>query len=147
VQTAVAPEPVEEPDEIVMDPEPAGSPRDLEKEIAGGKAKLLEGDIERARRVATAVLAAKPRRAVRADAEQLLADCDMNDGNDDRAVERYRALADRYPDRGQYALGAAIRIEHRRKRVAAVRELYRVYLERYPDGVLADKARAELRKK
>lgn len=132
-------------DEIVMDPDPIGAAKpDVDKLIETGRVKLSGGDIAGGRKVIEQALAAKPGRKYRAKAELLLADS-YRDDDPDEAVKRYRAIADRYPERGEEALGAAAGLESRRHRTAAARELYQLYLDRYPDGALADQARKATR--
>jgi len=138
---AVPPAPPVDADEIVMDPDPVGAAKPSAKKLLTvARTQLGAGEIKAARKTIDQALAAAPSRGDRADAEILRADSYRLDGNIDEAIKRYRAVAERYQDRGEYPLGLAAQLEDKRDHAAA-RKLYQLYLARYPDGALADKAR------
>lgn len=142
-ETAVAPAPTPTPDdEIVMDPDPIGSPKPSAKKlVAAGRTQIGAGDFKAGRKTLEQALAANPSRGDRTDAEILIADTYRLQGDVDEAVKRYRAVADSDHKRGEYPLGLAAQLEAQRGHAKATRELWQQYLDRYPDGALADKAR------
>ena len=81
-----------------------------------------------------------------AEAAMALAEAAQSRGDLDRAVSGYLAVATGFADRpvAESALYAAARIELRRVRTAAARELLVRYLDRYPQGRYAEDVRREL---
>jgi hypothetical protein len=114
--------------------------------LAKARTAFAAGAHADAERYADAALDADPSRAETAEARTVLAECAQALGRTDDAIARYRAIADRFADlpAGETALFTAARLEARRGRDAEARDLFGLYLERYPAGRLADDARRRL---
>jgi TolA-binding protein len=143
-----------EPDEIAMDEldvatsTPRRAPvRSAQAWLGEARSLLAGGDVAGARAAVKQALAARPPRAVRADAEALIAESHLRAGELDVAVRHFTAVAERYRDlaTGEAALFAAARYQARLGRGADARRLLETYLQRYPQGSLATQARTQLR--
>lgn len=142
--------------EIAMDALDVGTPpppsvrpagRSARERIAEARSLLAAGDPARARAVIQRALASNPPRAIRADAELLVAESYLRGGEVDTAITHFRGVADRYRDlaTGEAALFAAARYEARAGHRDAARRLFETYIARYPKGSLVTQARVQLR--
>jgi FecR protein len=108
--------------------------------LARARAALARRDVASARALATRAELARPRRADRAEAGTLRAECALVEGELRGALAAYLAVSEAYGDlaAGENALFAAIKLAERSGdgRAAALRARYR---ERYPRGRFADR--------
>jgi hypothetical protein len=114
--------------------------------LAEARARFAARDHAAAERLASEVLAASPARGMAAEAQVILADAAHARDDLERAVRRYRKVAETFSDlpAAESSLYAAARIELRRKRSVEARGLLERYLERYPTGRYADDVRRQL---
>jgi ferric-dicitrate binding protein FerR (iron transport regulator) len=108
--------------------------------LARARGALARRDVVSARALATRAEQAKPRRADRAEAGTLRAECALVEGELGAALTAYLAVSDAYRDlaAGENALFAAIKLAERSGdgRAEALRSRYR---QRYPRGRFADR--------
>jgi TolA-binding protein len=124
------------------------APPSDEELLRTARQDLSHGDVAATRATIQQVLAAKPTRKNRAQAEMLLADSYARAGEADTAITHYLGIADRYgdlPAYGEPALYRAATLELAVGHTAEARNLFQAYLARYPSGGLADHARENLR--
>jgi hypothetical protein len=97
---------------------------------------LARGDAPAARRLVARALDARPSRAERAEADTLLAEVTLVEGDRAGATRRYTKVAERYADlpAGENALYAAAGLAARSGRLDEARALAERYLARYPRG-------------
>lgn len=147
--TVAVPEDVMAPEVVPPSPERApGVDRapvrpDAASLLGNARAAVAAGRFAHAERFAARALDAKPSRAQAAQAHAIEAECAQGLGRIDDAVARYRAVADRYSDLavGETSLFSAARLEAKRARTSAARELLERYLDRYSSGRYANDAR------
>ncbi len=99
------------------------------KSLAAGDSAAARDDLARAR-------AAGPDRQLRAEADTLLAEIAMVDGDLGLAAVLFMEVAERYADlpAGENALVAAARVLHASGGTTAARAAWQRYLDRYPEG-------------
>jgi hypothetical protein len=114
--------------------------------LDSARAHLAAGDVDDARSNIDAALAARPGRAVTAEARTLLAEAALVAGNQRQAVRLYLEVAEQYRKlrAGENALFAAARLEARSNADGKARKLLQKYLDRYPDGRFVDEATQRL---
>jgi hypothetical protein len=120
-----------------------------DEQLEVARNQLLAGEIAACRETIRTLLASSPPRSIRASAEMLVAQSHVKGGDRDTAVTLYRGIADKYRDltgTGDAALFQAARLELAAGHAGEARALYELYLERFPNGPLADKARDALGK-
>ena len=142
------------------DAEPAGD------ELGDGEIEILDDDalepasmwlkraskqirsqrFARARRSIRRALDAEPTRREQAEGKMLLADLALVSGNVALAISRYRRVASNYRrySQGEAALFAAARLEAKRGRSEASRDLLLRYQNRYPKGRFAKEVSRKL---
>jgi len=125
---------------------PSDEPVDVDALLAAARRDLAGGSSGDARDKVAEVKAARPGRAARAEADILLAQCDLVDGDVAAAVRAYLAVADAY--RGlraaEQAQFLAAITEANFGSASRARTLLRNYLERYPDGQFRTEASRRL---
>ena len=135
---AAAPSP---PAPVTATPRPARPAGAL---LDDARRMLARSDGAGARRLVARALDAEPSRSERAEAETLLAEATLVDGDRAGAAERYARVAERYADlpAGENALYAAASLAARAGRSDEARALAERYLARYPHGRFAHDAAA-----
>jgi len=114
----------------------AVAPVDIAALLQSATRHLAADDVTTARADLERVLAARPARSIRAEAELLLAQATLMDGDVRGAVARYLEVASRYPglpaaERARFQAG---KTEANFGTPARARELLDSYLQQYPDG-------------
>jgi hypothetical protein len=124
----------------------AAPPADVAERLARARRDLANGQVTRAEKEASSILAGAPNRRQEAEARTLLAECAKSQGKIDRAVDAYTAVAERFADlpAGETALFSAGRaLADAGRRGAAAHWLHR-YLDRYPSGRFTVEAKERL---
>ncbi len=131
---AVAPAP---PAHDAGAPEPTASADVPTAELLSlARSQLAARNADGARRTIRFALRSKPSAAERAEAQTLLAECHLVDGDTSAAVQQYLRVAKRYRRlaAGETALFAAARLEANAGHESRARTLLQRYLSRYPTG-------------
>jgi hypothetical protein len=133
--------------------EPASEPRagrsrlaDAAEQLAHARRDLANGQVARAEKEASSILAGARDRRQEAEARTLLAECAQSRGKIDQAVAAYAAVAERFGElpAGETALFAAGRtLADAGRRTPAAHWLHR-YLDRYPGGRFTVEAKERL---
>jgi hypothetical protein len=130
-------------------PEPRAGrsrPTDAAEQLARARRDLANGQVARAEKEASSILAGARDRRQEAEARTLLAECAQSRGKIDRAVAAYAAVAERFGElpAGETALFAAGRtLADAGRRTPAAHWLHR-YLDRYPSGRFTVEAKERL---
>jgi hypothetical protein len=138
---------------VILQPAPAperrahGSPpADVAELLSRARHDLANGQVERAEKEVSSILAGARTRPQEAEARTLLAECAQSRGWIEQAAAAYAAVAERFGDlpAGETALFAAGRtLADAGSRVSAARWLHR-YLDRYPSGRFTVEAKERL---
>jgi|GEM_PF-4911787 len=109
---------------------------DVAAALDRARGQLAAGNAKAARRQLRRLLGNELGRRQRAEAETLVAECALVDGNLAEAARRYRAVAGRYSDlaAGETALFAAARTFANAGDATRARALYQRYARKYPRG-------------
>jgi len=124
----------------------AAQPADVAEQLARARRDLANGQVTRAEKEASSILAGTRERRQEAEARTLLAECAQARGQIDQAVAAYAVVAERFGDlpAGETALFAAGRtLADAGRRVSATHWLHR-YLDRYPSGRFTVEAKERL---
>jgi hypothetical protein len=130
-------------------PEPRAGrsrPADAAEQLARARRDLANGQVARAEKEASSILAGARDRRQDAEARTLLAECAQSRGKIDQAVAAYAAVAERFGElpAGETALFAAGRtLADAGRRTPAAHWLHR-YLDRYPSGRFTVEAKERL---
>jgi len=130
-------------------PEPRAGhsrPADAAEQLARARRDLANGQVARAEKEASSILAGARDRRQEAEARTLLAECAQSRGKIDQAVAAYAAVAERFGElpAGETALFTAGRtLADAGRRTPAVHWLHR-YLDRYPSGRFTVEAKERL---
>ena len=130
-------------------PEPRAGhsrPADAAEQLARARRDLANGQVARAEKEASSILAGARDRRQEAEARTLLAECAQSRGKIDQAVAAYAAVAERFGElpAGETALFAAGRtLADAGRRTPAAHWLHR-YLDRYPSGRFTVEAKERL---
>jgi hypothetical protein len=130
-------------------PEPRAGrsrPADVAEQLARARRDLANGQVARAEKEASSILAGARDRRQEAEARTLLAECAQSRGKIDQAVAAYAAVAERFGElpAGETALFAAGRtLADAGRRTPAAHWLHR-YLDRYPSGRFTVEAKERL---
>jgi hypothetical protein len=119
---------------------------DVAEQLAHARRDLANGQVTRAEKEAASIVAGARDRRQQAEARTLLAECAQSQGQIDRAVAAYAAVAERFSDlpAGETALFAAGRtMADAGRRGPAAQWLHR-YLDRYPGGRFTVEAKERL---
>jgi len=136
------PEPAAQPERRTHAPQPA----DVAEQLARARRDLANGQVARAEKEASSILAGTRQRRQEAEARTLLAECAQARGQIDRAIAAYAVVAERFGDlpAGETALFAAGRtMADAGRRVSATHWLHR-YLDSYPRGRFTVEAKERL---
>ena len=124
----------------------AAQPADVAEQLARARRDLANGQVARAEREASSILAGTRERRQEAEARTLLAECAQARGQIDQAIAAYAVVAERFGDlpAGETALFAAGRtLAAAGRRASATHWLHR-YLDRYPSGRFTVEAKERL---
>ena len=124
----------------------AAQPADVAEQLARARRDLANGQVARAEREASSILAGTRERRQEAEARTLLAECAQSRGQIDQAIAAYAVVAERFGDlpAGETALFAAGRtLADAGRRASATHWLHR-YLDRYPSGRFTVEAKERL---
>jgi hypothetical protein len=135
-------EPAPEPERRTHGPQPV----DVAEQLSRARRDLANGQVARAEKEASSILAGARERRQEAEARTLLAECAQSRGKIDQAIAAYAAVAERFGDlpAGETALFAAGRtLADAGRRVSAAHWLHR-YLDRYPSGRFTVEAKERL---
>jgi len=124
----------------------AAQPADVAEQLARARRDLANGQVARAEKEASSILAGSRERRQEAEARTLLAECAQARGKIDQAIATYAVVAERFGDlpAGETALFAAGRtLADAGRRVSATHWLHR-YLDRYPSGRFTVEAKERL---
>lgn len=113
-----------------------GSRADVGDLLLKARASIGHKDLAEARRLIRRALAGKASRRQRAEGRTLQAECELVEGNGQKAARIYRDVADRFRalPAGENALFAAARIHATREQRAKATKLLLQYQSRYPEG-------------
>ncbi len=119
---------------------------DIAALLASATQHLAADEIPAARADLKSILATRPSRTRRAEAEGLLAQAQLMEGDVAGAVKAYLAVADRYRDlpAGERARFQAAKAEANFGSKTRARTLLESYLQQYPDGRFRNEARRRL---
>ncbi len=114
--------------------------------LARARGLLAQGKVRDARRLVRRARSSAPSRAARAEADTLLAECELVSGDLASAARLYLVVAGRYKgsSAGQNALFAAARLESRRGNKDSARRLLERYISSYPSGRFQGEAKRRL---
>jgi hypothetical protein len=135
-------QPAPEPERRAAGPQPV----DVAEQLARARHDLANGQVARAEKLASSILAGARARRQEAEARTLLAECAQSRGMIDKAFAAYAAVAERFGDlpAGETALFAAGRtLADAGRRASAAHWLHR-YLDRYPSGRFTVEAKERL---
>jgi tetratricopeptide (TPR) repeat protein len=124
----------------------AAQPADVAEQLARARRDLANGQVARAEKEASSILAGTRERRQEAEARTLLAECAQARGQIDQAIAAYAVVAERFGDlpAGETALFAAGRtLADAGRRVSATHWLHR-YLNSYPSGRFTVEAKERL---
>ena len=124
----------------------AAQPADVAEQLARARRDLANGQVARAEKEASSILAGTRERRQEAEARTLLAECAQSRGQIDQAIAAYAVVAERFGDlpAGETALFAAGRtLADAGRRASATHWLHR-YLDRYPSGRFTVEAKERL---
>ena len=124
----------------------AAQPADVAEQLARARRDLANGQVARAEREASSILAGTRERRQEAEARTLLAECAQARGQIDQAIAAYAVVAERFGDlpAGETALFAAGRtLADAGRRASATHWLHR-YLTSYPSGRFTVEAKERL---
>ena len=124
----------------------ATQPADVAEQLARARRDLANGQVARAEKEASSILAGSRERRQEAEARTLLAECAQARGQIDQAFAAYAVVAERFGDlpAGETALFAAGRtLADAGRRVSATHWLHR-YLNSYPSGRFTVEAKERL---
>jgi TolA-binding protein len=114
--------------------------------LGQARGAIAKGDTRTARAAIAKVLAAKTSRAERAEAETLLAECALVEGDHKSAARSYARVVREHSGTpaAESALFAAARSELEAGHPDRAKQLFQIYLARHPDGRFSKEARARL---
>ena len=124
----------------------AAQPADVAEQLARARRDLANGQVARAEKEASSILAGSRERRQEAEARTLLAECAQARGKIDQAIATYAVVAERFGDlpAGETALFAAGRtLADAGRRGSATHWLHR-YLNSYPSGRFTVEAKERL---
>jgi ferric-dicitrate binding protein FerR (iron transport regulator) len=121
-------------------------PTDPRAHLAKARLELAARVIDRAREEIDRAMSSPLSRADRAEAQTLLAECALADGERETALRMLREVASEYEDlvAGENALFAAARLQGEGSDPRSARRLLERYLERYPSGRFEGEVRRRL---
>jgi len=114
--------------------------------LARAREQLASGQVDEAILLVKAAQTRASNRKQQAEAQSLLADCSLVQGDYSTSIQLYRAVVSRYPDltAAENALFAAARLESKHGDKDAAHKLLMLYMKRYPQGRFQKEVSARL---